>query len=41
MSRPRKWRRICGEVKVIRSTLRRDPLVAMVPYKGYETFRMK
>jgi len=34
-------RRGCGEVKDILNALRRDPLVALVPYKGYETFRMK
>lgn len=34
-------RRGCGEVKDVLNALRRDPLVAIVRYKGYETFRMK
>lgn len=34
-------RRGCGEVKDVLNGLRRDPLVATVLYKGYETFRMK
>lgn len=34
-------RRGCGEVKGVLNALRRDPLVASVRYKGYETFRLK
>ncbi|MZQ96352.1 MAG: radical SAM protein [Acidaminobacter sp.] len=34
-------RRGCDEVKDVLNALRRDPLVATVLYKGYETFRMK
>lgn len=34
-------RRGCGEVKNVLNALRRNPLVATVLYKGYETFRMK